>query len=282
MNDAKPRRGWEEVYLPVLYDLVTGKRSGIPWDPAQPPRRHSVNHWGARRAAEYAVGGSRGAILHWYASQAEHGHMALHRGRGVANEFGSTVYDWMHAFINVAIRTAAAERGDRAVLALNDDWWVGHVAQYELTATPAGRVRTPGCRSKHRDSIPRDVLHQLLTGRPLDKDPRGKWGHVRGNWAARLVAKRLDQGDTFGNARKRKNLPESLPKLHNPLTLLRTPEGFIAWCDRLDGCANHPLWAVRVEGEDATYHRQEDLAIRTGPIREPVPDWLAEARERVG
>jgi hypothetical protein len=235
--------GSEDFYLPILWDMMNGK-----WHSEnlfKGNARGSVNHRGALFALRYIGPGKREDIIDWFEDQARHGHMSLRANKNPqANEIGSTVYSWMHEFINACVWLTAKDRSDQEVLALATAWFDRHVTLNRLLETPSGDVVSPGTRSSHLDTVSRDECHKILTRGKVSKKFKSKWerwSNIRGNWNATLALRMREAG----------YVPEAAKdiKLANPMRIQKNKDGHIAWFPEIY-CASAPLYAVRVSYPD--------------------------------
>ncbi|HYO16368.1 MAG TPA: hypothetical protein VE685_24475 [Thermoanaerobaculia bacterium] len=279
---ARPRSeatlGWEDVFLPLLWDLVNGRAvSGTPplWSPA---RQLSVNHVGMRWACQYLWAHRYGTrqqqrtarenVTHWFVHQEEIGHMALERGGRVGCEQFSTAYGWMHRFIAASIGLEGRALGHRPIARLADRWWAHHVEAQRPCFTPRGTVEIPGCRMTFLGDRSRDVcLQWLLEGRPRRRLTR-RWYENRGHWDAELVRRSIMAGEPLGASAS----PER-PKLYNPFSVSRDEAGHRAWAPRMDGNVGWAVWAVRVDYGTGAVDRVRARGAGEIPER---PGWIPE------
>lgn len=236
--------GLEDVFLPELYQLSRGKKDVPSW--IHNPAKGSVNQKGALFACRYLALGQKKEILDWLINQESTGHQSYHASeKNPANEFGSTVYTWMHEFIVVACLQRSMLTNDADVETACLRWLGFHVAAHKMVEMPNGTIISPGCRCKHLDSVSRQIFHNLLTNRHVPatfQDKWDKWSSNRGNWNCLILREILG---------KIKVPDVGYPKLYNPIKIARWDHGHAAYFEKLS-CANSPLWYAEVDYETGT------------------------------
>ncbi len=177
---------------------------------------------------------ARGLLLDFFREQRRYGHYTASRGR--ADEALTCSHYWMWGLSGAAARIFALRKKDAELLRETALWWQGEFALWDLLSTPRGEIKGPSARSGKGQEINRvrDVVYQLGRKLPLTtpgaRKPNGPWWQGRPSspaWAVRILLEKMK--DDLGGIRSVGRA--DLPRLAQPMHVLRSDDGHQAWFD---------------------------------------------------